>query len=140
MVPASASLSFSITVSADKKAVQKVWMNGELVSSQTDTMKGLPLYAYGTNECYTGDGGDCGSMKAYSKLTPPWAPLPALSDHSLVTGLTRIQAWSNVTIELAEADSSFGDTLYDLGTSTKLSTSDSGKTWTGSFTINADDF
>lgn len=68
VVPPTAKLSFSITVTEDKKATQKVYQNGELVSQQTDTMTDLPTYAYGTNECFLGKGGDCGSLDAYSKL------------------------------------------------------------------------
>lgn len=69
VVPASAKLSFSITTTAEKVATQKVWLNGDLVSQQTDTMTGLPFYAYGTTECFTGSGGACGSMGTYSKST-----------------------------------------------------------------------
>lgn len=67
VVPASAKLSFSITTTAEKVATQKVWMNGALVSQQTDTMTDLPFYAYGTTECFTGSGGACGSVGTYSK-------------------------------------------------------------------------
>lgn len=68
MVDAGDKLSFSITTTAKGVATQKVWQNGELVSQQTDTMIGMPLYAYGTTECFTGSGGACGSMEAYSKF------------------------------------------------------------------------
>lgn len=69
VVPASAKLSFSITTTAEKVATQKVWMNGALVSQQTDTMTGLPFYAYGTTECFAGSGGACGSVGTYSEST-----------------------------------------------------------------------
>lgn len=45
-----------------------------------------------------------------------------------------------MTIELAEADSAFGKTLYNEGTTGSLTTSDEGKTWTGSFKMGAETF
>ncbi|KAJ4393286.1 hypothetical protein N0V93_002494 [Gnomoniopsis smithogilvyi] len=114
VVPSAAKLSFSITTTAEGVATQKVWQNGELVSQQTDTMNALPSYAYGTTECFTGSGGACGSVGTYT--------------------------WTNMTIKLAEADSSFGDTLYNEGTTGSITTSDEGKTWTGSFKMGAESF
>lgn len=66
MVKETDTLSFSMTTTSSKVTTQKVWKNGALVSHQTDTMRALPLYAYGTTECFTGNGGDCGSIKSYS--------------------------------------------------------------------------
>ncbi|KAG8161793.1 hypothetical protein KVR01_008780 [Diaporthe batatas] len=102
---------FTVDTTEDKKASQKVWINGELVSSQTDTMDGYPAYLYSSNECYKDQ---CGSINAYF--------------------------WDNVTITLNEADESFGKNVQLSGSSGSFSTSDDGKTWTGTFKIDADHF
>lgn len=54
--------------------------------------------------------------------------------------MTSTIAWSNLTLVLAEADSTFGDTLYNEGTTGSITSSDGGKTWTGSFKIGAESF
>lgn len=45
-----------------------------------------------------------------------------------------------MTITLAEADSKFGDTLDNEGTTGSITTSDGGKTWTGSFKMGTNSF
>lgn len=57
-----------VDTTEDKKASQKVWIDGELVSSQTDTMDGYPAYLYSSNECYKNQ---CGSINAYCKFLHP---------------------------------------------------------------------
>lgn len=57
-----AKLPITVDTTEDKKASQKVWIDGKLVSSQTDTMDGLPAYLYSSNECYKNQ---CGSINAY---------------------------------------------------------------------------
>ncbi|KAK7702055.1 hypothetical protein SLS64_009916 [Diaporthe eres] len=110
-VPKASSLSFEIDTTEDKKASQKVWIDGKLVSSQTDTMDGYPAYLYSSNECYKNQ---CGSINGYP--------------------------WDNVTITLNEADESFGKAVQLTGASGSFSTSDNGKTWTGTVKIDADHF
>ncbi|KAG6365600.1 hypothetical protein INS49_007211 [Diaporthe citri] len=110
-VPKASLLSFEIDTTEDKKASQKIWIDGKLVSSQTDTMDGYPAYLYSSNECYKNQ---CGSINAYS--------------------------WDNVTITLNEADESFGKAFQPTGASGSFSTSDNGKTWTGTVKIDADHF
>lgn len=57
----------TVDTTEDKKASQKVWIDGKLVSSQTDTMGGYPAYLYSSNECYKNQ---CGSINAYCKSPP----------------------------------------------------------------------
>lgn len=57
-----------VDTTQDKKASQKVWIDGELVSSQTDTMDDYPAYLYSSNECYKNQ---CGSINAYCKFSKP---------------------------------------------------------------------
>lgn len=57
----------TVDTTEDKKASQKVWIDGKLVSSQTDTMDGYPAYLYSSNECYKNQ---CGSINAYCKSPP----------------------------------------------------------------------
>lgn len=61
-----AKTSIIVDTTEDKKASQKVWIDGKLVSSQTDTMDGYPAYLYSSNECYKNQ---CGSIDAYCKST-----------------------------------------------------------------------
>lgn len=51
-----------------------------------------------------------------------------------------LPAWDNVTITLNQADASFGKNVQLTGASGSFSTSDNGKTWTGSVKIDADHF
>lgn len=51
-----------------------------------------------------------------------------------------MSAWDNVTITLNEADESFGKSVQLTGASGSFSTSDNGKTWTGTVKIDADHF
>lgn len=51
-----------------------------------------------------------------------------------------MSAWDNVTIILNEADESFGKSVQLTGASGSFSTSDNGKTWTGTVKIDADHF
>lgn len=106
-----ADISITVDTTEDNKASQKVWINGELVSSQTDTMDGYPAYLYSSNECYKNQ---CGSINAYS--------------------------WDNVTITLNVADQCFGKSVELTGATGSFSTPDNGKTWTGTVKIDADHF
>ncbi|KAI8169421.1 hypothetical protein K4K49_011782 [Colletotrichum sp. SAR 10_70] len=105
----------AVTYDASKGVTQKVWINGALVSQQTDKDKNgkAPTWIYSSNECYSGA---CGTLGAYS--------------------------WSNLTVTLSEADSNFGDTLQLTGgSSSGIKTTDGGKTWhADSIKINEDYF
>ncbi|KAF4536940.1 uncharacterized protein LTHEOB_11808 [Lasiodiplodia theobromae] len=110
-VPKNTKIDFEITATSAKKTTQKVWISDKLVSQQEDNAGWLPTYLYSSNECYQNT---CGSVGGYT--------------------------WSNISITLSAADKSFGNTLSLTGASGKLTTSDNGKTWTGSVKINADHF
>ncbi|KAI8311805.1 hypothetical protein K4K61_011484 [Colletotrichum sp. SAR11_59] len=114
-VPNKSNVDFELTYDASKGVTQKVWINGALVSQQTDKDKNgkAPTWIYSSNECYSGA---CGTLGAYS--------------------------WSNLTVTLSEADSYFGDTLQLTGgSSSGIKTTDGGKTWhADSIKINEDYF
>ncbi|KAF0318460.1 hypothetical protein GQ607_014253 [Colletotrichum asianum] len=114
-IPNKSNVDFELTYDASKGVTQKVWINGALVSQQTDKDKNgkAPTWIYSTNECYSGA---CGTLGAYS--------------------------WSNLTVTLSEADSNFGDTLQLTGgSSSGIKTTDGGKTWhADSIKINEDYF
>ncbi|TDZ35283.1 hypothetical protein C8035_v009771 [Colletotrichum spinosum] len=114
-IPSKSDVDFELVYDSSKDVSQKVWINGALVSQQTDKDNNgkPPTYIYSSNECYKGT---CGTVAAYS--------------------------WSNLTVTLAEADANFGKTLQLTGaTSSGLKTSDNGKTWHAeSIKINEDYF
>ncbi|TDZ62066.1 hypothetical protein CTRI78_v003807 [Colletotrichum trifolii] len=114
-IPSKSDVDFELVYESSKGVSQKVWINGALVSQQTDKDNNgkPPTYIYSSNECYKGT---CGTVAAYS--------------------------WSNLTVTLAEADANFGKTLQLTGaTSPGLKTSDNGKTWHAeSIKINEDYF
>ncbi|KAF4781303.1 hypothetical protein HER10_EVM0009988 [Colletotrichum scovillei] len=102
-IPSKSDVDFELVYDASKGVTQKVWINGAMVSQQTDVDGNgkAPTYIYSSNECYQGA---CGTLPAYS--------------------------WSNLTIVLAKADKTFGDSLQLTGaTSTGIKTTDDGKTW-----------
>ncbi|KAH0428979.1 hypothetical protein CcaCcLH18_08732 [Colletotrichum camelliae] len=114
-IPNKSNVDFELTYDASKGVTQKVWINGALVSQQTDKDKNgkAPTWIYSSNECYSGA---CGTLGAYS--------------------------WSNLTVTLSKADSNFGDTLeLTGGSSSGIKTTDGGKTWhADSIKINEDYF
>ncbi|TEA17019.1 hypothetical protein C8034_v000560 [Colletotrichum sidae] len=114
-IPSKSDVDFELVYDSSKGVSQKVWINGALVSQQTDKDNNgkPPTYIYSSNECYKGT---CGTVAAYS--------------------------WSNLTVTLAEADANFGKTLQLTGaTSSGLKTSDNGKNWHAeSIKINEDYF
>lgn len=139
-------MSIIVDTTKDKKASQKVWIDGKLVSSQTDTMDGYPAYLYSSNECYKNQ---CGSINAYCKLPLEHPPIRRGCQAPLMYDLVRpgplsnlffLSAWDNVTITLNEADESFGKSVQLTGATGSFSTSDNGKTWTGTVKIDADHF
>ncbi|RAL09242.1 uncharacterized protein BO97DRAFT_472486 [Aspergillus homomorphus CBS 101889] len=88
----------------NNKVYQVVTMDGTVISRQNDALNNPLQYLYSSDECYTGSG-TCGTLQGYS--------------------------WNNITITLSEADKSFGNTLYMIGStsSDEFSTSDGGKIW-----------
>ncbi|POS80049.1 hypothetical protein DHEL01_v201567 [Diaporthe helianthi] len=110
-VPKGSSLSFEIESTADNMVSQKVSIDGNLVSSQTNAVDGSLAFLYSSNECWRNA---CGAINAYS--------------------------WDSVTITLNEADNSFGETLDLRGANGSFLASDNGKVWTGTFNIDADYF
>ncbi|KAK1659202.1 hypothetical protein BDP55DRAFT_680649 [Colletotrichum godetiae] len=102
-IPLKSDVDFELVYDASKGVTQKVWINGAMVSQQTDldASSKTPTYIYSSNECYQGT---CGTLAGYS--------------------------WSNVTVTLEKADKTFGDSLQLTGaTSTGIKTTDDGKTW-----------
>ncbi|KAF6811002.1 hypothetical protein CMUS01_13349 [Colletotrichum musicola] len=114
-IPSKSDIDFELSHDASKGVSQKVWINGALVSQQTDkdTNGKAPTYIFSSNECYKGT---CGTLDAYN--------------------------WSNLTVTLTKADPNFGKTLQLTGASSSgLKTSDNGKTWhADSIKINQDYF
>ncbi|KAL0933714.1 uncharacterized protein CTRU02_210513 [Colletotrichum truncatum] len=114
-IPAETNVDFELTYDAAKGVTQKVYMDGKLVSQQTDkTQAGQrPSYLYSSNECYLGT---CGTVNGYT--------------------------WENITVVLEKADADFGQTLDLLGASSgAVKTADNGKTWNvDSIKINEDHF
>ncbi|KXH65539.1 hypothetical protein CSAL01_02938 [Colletotrichum salicis] len=102
-IPLKSDVDFELVYDASKGVTQKVWINGAMVSQQTDVDASgkTPTYIYSSNECYQGT---CGTLAGYS--------------------------WSNVTVNLEKADKTFGDSLQLTdATSTGIKTTDDGKTW-----------
>ncbi|KAK1624193.1 hypothetical protein BDP81DRAFT_464757 [Colletotrichum phormii] len=102
-IPLKSDVDFELVYDASKGVTQKVWINGAMVSQQTDVDASgkTPTYIYSSNECYQGT---CGTLAGYS--------------------------WSNVTATLEKADKTFGGSLQLTGaTSTGIKTTDDGKTW-----------
>ncbi|KAK7729240.1 hypothetical protein SLS53_009304 [Cytospora paraplurivora] len=111
-VPKGATLDFEIAVNSSTSYIdQKVWLNGELVSQQSDspplttvllTAKGMkPGVIYSANEC---SDSNCGTLAAYS--------------------------WENLTLVFSEAVSDLNSYMsYDGASSDGLTTSDGGITW-----------
>lgn len=82
-----------------------------------------PTYIYSSNECYQGA---CGTLPAYSKLIEP----AILNCIVFLCANFILSGWSNLTVTLAKADKTFGDSLQLTGaTSTGVKTTDDGKTW-----------
>ncbi|KKY16638.1 hypothetical protein UCDDS831_g06886 [Diplodia seriata] len=102
VVPTGSQLDFEISVNSETTKIdQKVWIAGELVSSQSDSAGMKPAVFYGANECV---GYSCGTLKGYT--------------------------WSNITVHLSAADENYGNTFsLSNATSSGATTSDSGKTW-----------
>ncbi|KAM0424499.1 hypothetical protein ACHAPT_010213 [Fusarium lateritium] len=114
-IPSKSTVKFELNVDGSNAVTQKVWINGQLVSQQTDKDRNgkAPKAIFSSNECYLGT---CGTLKGYS--------------------------WNDLTITLKKADRNFGNTLTLTGASSSgLSTSDNGKTWNAkSIRINEDYF
>ncbi|KAJ0306047.1 hypothetical protein Brms1b_010598 [Colletotrichum noveboracense] len=55
-IPNKSNVDFELTYDASKGVTQKVWINGALVSQQTDKDKNgkAPTWIYSSNECYSG--------------------------------------------------------------------------------------
>lgn len=102
-VPSDAALEFEISVNSSTSMIdQKVWLNGELVSQQSDS-KGLkPGVFYSANEC---SDSNCGTLASFS--------------------------WTNITLVMSAAVTDLGDYMsYDGASSDGLTSSDGGITWT----------
>ncbi|KAK8191515.1 hypothetical protein HDK77DRAFT_485997 [Phyllosticta capitalensis] len=101
-IPSDATLDFEVSVNSETNKIdQKVWINGELKSSQSDAQGMKPSVFYSGNECY--DYG-CGTLASYS--------------------------WSNITLHMNEADAKYDTTMtLTNATSSGMTTSDGGKTW-----------
>lgn len=57
---------FEISLNATTDMIdQKIWLNGELTSSQSDSKGMRPAVFYSGNECYNNG---CGTVQSYSKL------------------------------------------------------------------------
>lgn len=66
-VASNAAVDFEISLNASTNKIdQKIWVNGALVSEQSDSEGMKPAVFYSGNECYN-DG--CGTLSAYSKLS-----------------------------------------------------------------------
>ncbi|KAF2136511.1 uncharacterized protein K452DRAFT_259010 [Aplosporella prunicola CBS 121167] len=103
--------SVDFEIVVDGSVTQTVYVDGEVYQQQTDSEGMKPGVFYGSNECYLQN---CGSLDAYS--------------------------YTDIVVELSEADPNFGDTLSLTGaTSDGFTTSDGGKTWKNAkITINKD--
>lgn len=103
VVPSNSTVDFEVSLnSTTTKIDQKVWLNGELVSQQSDAAGMKPAVFYSGNECYN-DG--CGTLDAYK--------------------------WENIVITLNAADATFDQTLtLTNAKSSGMTTTDGGKTWT----------
>ncbi|KAJ6093033.1 hypothetical protein N7486_008322 [Penicillium sp. IBT 16267x] len=87
----------------DKKVIQTVTIDGEVVSKQNDTLDAALQYLYSSNECYTGSG-SCGTLASY-RIT-------------------------NLTVTLSEADTGFADVMsLDSVTDKNFKSTDGGITW-----------
>ncbi|OJD28605.1 uncharacterized protein BKCO1_4000112 [Diplodia corticola] len=112
-VPIGSTMDFEIETVSSGTVEQKVSINGKVVSTLTNSNIGEnPKWVIASNECYSGQ---CGSIEAYT--------------------------WSNMTITLSAADTSFGNSLMMEGvTSSGFKSSDNGVTWTGDFKFAAEKF
>ncbi|KAJ5672275.1 hypothetical protein N7507_001402 [Penicillium longicatenatum] len=101
-VPQNTTVDFEIAVE-DKKVIQTVTIDGEVVSKQSDTLDAALQYLYSSNECYTGSG-SCGTLAGYSI--------------------------TNLTVTLSEADTGFADVMsLDSVTDKNFKSTDGGITW-----------
>ncbi|KAH8662424.1 hypothetical protein BX600DRAFT_513263 [Xylariales sp. PMI_506] len=112
-IPSNATLDFELVMNLTTNLIdQKIYVNGELISSQSDA-EGMKMEVfYSGNECYAYG---CGTIAAYE--------------------------WSNITLVMNEADASFDQTLDLINATTSgMETTDNGLTWTiASITILKDD-
>ncbi|KAJ0297976.1 uncharacterized protein N0V96_012048 [Colletotrichum fioriniae] len=98
-----ATLEFEISLNSSTDMIdQKIWQNGDLISSESDSKGMRPAVFYSGNECY-GDG--CGTLPAYK--------------------------YTNITLVFDKAVTNLADIIsYTNATHTEWQTKDNGITWT----------
>ncbi|ROV90238.1 hypothetical protein VMCG_10266 [Cytospora schulzeri] len=102
-VPKGAALDFEISVNSSTSMIdQKVWLNGELVSQQSDSKGMKPGVIYSANECSSSN---CGTLASFS--------------------------WTDVKLVMSKAVTDLDAYMsYDGASSDGLTSSDGGITWT----------